>query len=80
MEFNVGDVIVLRKTWGYGGEVGREQVVESIDAEGYNTKFLDNGGYNSFGYECEYSINCYLVRRINYQYENGVPVVWEGEL
>ena len=85
-KFKEGDVIVLRRSLSYGEEVGREQVIKSIDLGDYSyiTEFLDDGSMNGFGFECEYARNCYLVRSVgiceNSIWKNGIPTVWGDDL
>ena len=81
-KFKVGDIIVFNHLIHNENDVGRDQLVVYIgiedDCEWYYTEFLDNGRRNNFAVGSLYSEACKVVgSQFNYQYDNGVPIIWE---
>ena len=81
-KFNVGDIIVYNYHIYNESDNGREQLVVFIeiedDYERYHTEFLDNGRRNNFVIGSPYYDACKVVgSQFNYQYDNGVPIIWE---
>lgn len=86
-KFNIGDIIVFNHHRYNESDNGREQLVVYIgiedDYERYHTEFLDNGRRNDFVIGSPYYDACKVVgtkvvaSQFNYQYDNGVPIIWE---
>ena len=86
-KFKVGDIIVFNHHRYNESDNGREQLVVYIgiedDYERYHTEFLDNGRRNDFVIGSPYYDSCKVVgskvvgSQFNYQYDNGVPMIWE---
>jgi hypothetical protein len=81
----VGDIFVFEgfnndPIYGFEIDIGREQQVIEINGDRCYSVFLDTGDENDFGTRSLYISHCVFAdgNGLNgFEYENGVPMVWE---
>jgi hypothetical protein len=79
----IGDKIIL--TMGsfdcLNVEAGRVQVVDNIINNDIYTKFIDTGDRNMFHINSNYYKKCNIIYGEEvFVFDNGVPLIWEGEV
>lgn len=80
-KFKIGDRIVYRGIESYF-DTDKVQIITDIDSGDYiHSMFIDTGGKNMFHINSDYFGKCNIIYGEEvFVFDNGIPVIWEGEL
>ena len=79
LKFKVGDIIVYKGGDSvYDNEIDRYQEIAGVIDNIIYTVFKDTGETNNFYFNSRYYDLCDKVK--NFEYSNGVPMLWEDEV
>lgn len=79
-KFKIGDIIVYRGIEGYF-DTDKVQIITDISPDYIFSMFIDTGDRNMFHINSDYFEKCNIIYGEEvFVFDNGVPLIWEGEL